>query len=115
MTKISKQWLNIKDYIDNAPWLTKISYKLKMITFSRQIYMGGLYTGKFKFNFKNPLTWIMFFIILSFTFPLYTIRGLFESFIEFLKDIKDITKENIEIDINEGYKSKYNKLKGEGE
>lgn len=74
-------------------------YYLWGLKFVSQIFIGGYYEGKFKFNFKNPLVWIMFMMI----YLSFLIGGMFDFIVKPLQELLKLAKECVTVELDKDY------------
>lgn len=98
---MKREWIKEKDYVENMTKLSKITYHLLMLKYKSQRFIGGIFEGLFKFNFLNPLTWLLMVLIYIFFF----IGAMFDAIAQSMKELRLLISEGIIVEVDMDYKS----------
>lgn len=90
------------DYVKAMTGTSKNLYYLWGLKFINQRFIGGYYEGKFKFNFKNPLVWLLMFLIFIFLL----IGGFFDMIAESIKELRRFISEGVTVELDQDYDKK---------
>lgn len=89
-------WLKVNDYVNNMPIFSRICWNLKIIIHVKQTFGCGVYVGLFRFNFKNPLTWLLILLI----YIICLLVNLWDAITLSIKYTKGIFDEGVKIEID---------------
>lgn len=96
-----REWLKEQDYVDNMTSTSKNIYYLWMLKFKSQRFICGNYEGLFRFNFKNPLMWLLMTIV----FISFLIGSMYDAIGQSVKELRSLISEGVTVEMDMDYKS----------
>lgn len=92
-----KKWLKEQDYADNMTSTSKNIHYLWMLKFKSQRFIGGNYEGLFRFNFKNPLTWLLMTIVLV----SFLIGSMLDAIGQSVKELRSLISDGVTVEVKD--------------